>query len=70
MKVIWIFQAIKWLGLTDPGNIKIGGVCIYFSKSLLICLLDVPCDVDERLLRELSCKNKKCFIATYFILLT
>ena len=48
MKVIWIFQAIKWLGLTDPGNIKIGGVCIYFSKSLLICLLDVPCDVDER----------------------
>ena len=45
------------------GNVKRGGVCIYFKESLS---LDVPSNLDECLHCELSYKNKKCFIAIVF----
>ena len=65
MKVIWIFQAIKWFRHSQyAGNVKRGGVCIYFKDSLSIRFLDVPSNLDECLLCELSYKNKKYFIAT------
>ena len=46
------------------GNFKRGGACIYFNESLSIRSLDVPSNLDECLVCELSCKNRKCFIAT------
>ena len=49
-----------------PGNVKRGGVYIYFKESLSIRFLDVPSNLDECLLCELSYKNKKCFIATLY----
>ena len=48
------------------GNFKRGGVCIYFKESLSIRVLEVPSNLDECLLCELSCKNKNCFIATLY----
>ena len=47
-------------------NVKRGGICIYFKEPLSIRFLDVPSNLDECLLCELSCKNKKCFIATLY----
>ena len=47
-----------------------GGVCIYFKESLFVCFLDVPSNLDECLLCELSSKNKNCFIATLYCLLS
>ena len=41
-------------------------MCIYFKESLSIHSLDVPSNLDERLLCELSYKNKMCFIATSY----
>ena len=35
-------------------------------ESLSLRFLDVPSNLDECLLCELSCKNKKCFIATLY----
>ena len=65
MKVIWISQAIKWFRHSQyAGNVKRGGVCIYFKDSLSIRFLDFPSNLDECLLCELSYKNKKYFIAT------
>ena len=49
-----------------PENVKRGGVFIYFKESLSICFLDVPSNLDDCLLCELSYKNKKCFIATLY----
>ena len=49
-----------------PGNIKGGGVCIYFKEPLSIRFLDVPSNLEEFFLCELSCKNNKCFIATLY----
>ena len=48
------------------GNVERGGVCIYFKESLSIRFLDVPSNLNECLLCELSYKNKKCFIATLY----
>ena len=42
------------------------GVCIYFKESLSIRFLDVPGNLDECLLYELSYKSKKSFIATLY----
>ena len=49
-----------------PGNIKRRGICIYFKESLSIRFLDVPSNLDECLLCELSYKNKKYFIAALY----
>ena len=49
-----------------PRNVKRGGVCIYFKESLSIRFLDVPSNLNECLLCELSYSNKKCFIATLY----
>ena len=49
-----------------PGNVKRWGQCIYYKESLSIRFLDVPSNLDECLLCELSYKNKKCFIATFY----
>ena len=40
--------------------------CIYFKESLFIRFLDVPSNLDECLLCELSYKNERCFIATLY----
>ena len=42
-----------------PGNVKRGGVNIYFKESLSIRFLDVLSNLDEWLLCELSYKDKK-----------
>ena len=49
-----------------PGNVERGGLCIYFKESLSMRFLDVPGNLDECLLCELSFKKKKCFIATLY----
>ena len=49
-----------------PENVKRGGVCIYFKECLSIRFLDVPSNLDECLLFELSYRKKKCFIATLY----
>ena len=49
-----------------PGNVKRGVVCIYFNESLFTRFLDVPSNLDEYLLYELSCNSKKYFIATLY----
>ena len=60
------FPGYKLARSDYPGNVKTGGVCIYFKESLSIHFLDVPSNLDECLLCELSYKNKKCFIATLY----
>ena len=60
------FPGYKLVRAHYPGNVKKGGVCIYFKESLCICFLDVPSNSNERLLCELSYKNKKGFIATLY----
>ena len=60
------FPGYKLVRADYPGNVKSGRVCIYFKESLSIRFLDVPSNLDECLLCELSCKNKKCFIATLY----
>ena len=60
------FPGYKLVRADYPGNVKRGGVCIYFKESLSIRFLDVPNNLDECLLCELSYKNKKCFIATLY----
>ena len=49
-----------------PGNVKRGGVCIYFKESLSIPFLYVPSNLNECLLCELSYRNNNCFIATLY----
>ena len=60
------FPGSKLVRNDYPGNVKRGGVYIYFKDSLSICFLDVPSNLDECLLCELSYKNKKCFITTLY----
>ena len=60
------FLGYKLVRADYPGNVKRGGVCIYFKESLSIRFLDVPSNLNECLLCELSYKNKKCFIATLY----
>ena len=60
------FPGYKLVRADYPGNVKRGGVCINFKESLSIHFLDVPSNLDECLLFELSYKNKKCFIATLY----
>ena len=60
------FLGYKLVRADYPGNVKRGGVCINFKESLSIHFLDVPSNLDECLLFELSYKNKKCFIATLY----
>ena len=60
------FPGYKLVRADYPGNVKRGGICIYFKESLSIRFLDVPSNLDECLLCELSYKNKKCFIATLY----
>ena len=60
------FPGYKLVRADYPGNVKRGGVCIYFKESLSIRFLDVPSNLNECLLCELSYKNKKCFIATLY----
>ena len=52
------FPGYKLVRADYPGNVKRGRVCIYF--------LDVPSNLDECLLCELSYNNKKCVIATLY----
>ena len=52
------FLGYKLVRTEYPENVKRGGVCFYF--------LDVPSNLDECLLCELSYKNKKCVIATLY----
>ena len=59
------FPGYKLVRADYPENVK-GGVCIYFKESLSIRFLDLPSNLDEFLLCELSYKNKKCFIATLY----
>ena len=60
------FPGYKLVRADYPGNVKRGGVCIYFKESLSIRFLVVPSNLDEWLLCELSYKNKRCFIATLY----
>ena len=60
------FPGYKLVGADYPGYVKRGGVCIYFKESLSIRFLDVPSNLDECLLCELSYNNKKCFISQQF----
>ena len=60
------FLGCKLVRADYPGNVKRGGVRIYFKESLSLRFLDVPSNLGECLLCELSCKNKKCFIATLY----
>ena len=64
MKVIGIFWAISWLGMIIQELLKEE----YAStlKSPYLCFLDVPSNFDEYLLCELSYKNRRCFIATFY----
>ena len=50
MKMIWIFRAMLWLGLTIQIIFERGGVCIYLKGSLSIRFLGVPSNLDECLL--------------------
>ena len=60
------FPGYKLVRFDYQGNVKRGGVRIYFKDSLSIRFLDVPSNLDECLLCELSYNNKKCFIATLY----
>ena len=60
------FPGYKLVRTDYPGNAKTVGICIYFKESLFIRFLDVPSDLDECLLCELSYKDLKCFIATLY----
>ena len=60
------FPGYKLVRTDYPGNAKTVGICIYFKESLFIRFLDVPSNLDECLLCELSYKNLKCFIATLY----
>ena len=60
------FLGFKLVRADYPGNVKKGGVCIYFKESLSIRFLDVASNLDEYFLSELSYKNKECFIATLY----
>ena len=60
------FPGYKLVTADYPENVKRGGICIYFKESLSMRFLDVPSNLDECLLCELSYKNKKCFIATLY----
>ena len=52
------FPGYKLVRADYPGNVKWGGVCIYFKESLTIRFLDVPSNLNECLICELSYKNK------------
>ena len=41
------FPDLKLVRADYPGNVKRGGVCIYFKESLSIRFLDVPSNLDE-----------------------
>ena len=52
-----------------PNNVKRGGVCIYYKKSLPVRVINLPY-VQEALLLELNDQNKKIIISSlYFTLL-
>ena len=61
----WNFLGYKLVRDDYSGIVK-RGVCIHFKESLSICFLDVPSNLAEYLLCELSYKNRKCFIATFY----
>ena len=44
------FLGYKLVRADYPGNVKRGGVCIYFKESLSIRFLDVPSNLDKCLL--------------------
>ena len=60
------FSGYKLVRTDYPGNVKSGGVCIYFKESLSVHFSEVPSNLDECLICELSYKNKKCFITTLY----
>ena len=60
------FLGYKLVRADHPGNVKRGGVCIYFKESLTKRFLDVPSNLDECLLSELRYKKKRDFIATSY----
>ena len=62
------FQCSHMVRADYPGNVKRGGVCIYFKESWSLRFWGFPSYLDQCLLCELSCKNKKCFIATLYCL--
>ena len=48
------FSGYKLIRVDYPGNVKRGGVWIYFKESLYIGFIDAPCNLDECLLCELK----------------
>ena len=65
MKVIGIFWAISWFGMIIQELLKEEYASTLKSPYLYV-FLDVPSNLAEYLLCELSYKNRKCFIATFY----
>ena len=57
------FPRYKLVRADYPGNVKRGGICIYFKESLSTRFLDVPSNLDECLLCELSYSYFSYFIS-------
>ena len=48
-----------------PNNIKRGGVCIYYKESLPVRIISLPF-LNEALLLEMSCYNKKIIVSVVY----
>ena len=48
-----------------PNNIKRGGVCIYYKESLPVRIISLPF-LNEALLLEMSCNNKKIIVSVIY----
>ena len=49
-----------------PMNLKRGGVCIYYKEHLPLICKSILTPLDESLVCELRCGNKKCFISVLY----
>ena len=48
-----------------PSNTKSGGVCIYYTESLAVCLVDIT-SLPECLVCEVTIQNKKGYVAVMY----
>ena len=63
-------SALTWQGYNlvradHPGNVKRGGVCIYYKETLPIKFLNIS-NLNECLVCEILYDKKKCFIVSLY----
>ena len=58
-------EGYKLIRADHPGNIKRGGVCIYYKESLPVRVISIPY-INEALLLEMSFNNKKVMVSVIY----